>query len=401
MRSLAPILFSLLTLLFLFGSSEHFSGVSAQTTKTVTALGPNTVTVNDPSFTMQIDGTGFETGDTVILSGIPLVTDFVSDKLLTAFVPSNALQLASFLQVTVKPVGGGPNVGSQTLTVVTQSPKIGITGINPQNVTLNQTGISLVVTGIGLTADSKILIDGIQFTSTSGTSGNLTTLTATVTSDVTKVKGFHAVQAFNSTLSPGQQVSNLITLNVDVTNTKPVITSISPDTVSAGIDDFTLTINGTDFVPSAQVLFVNTALQITFFSTTQIKAIVPSSLIRNAGTFAITVQNPGGVRSDAGTNLTVTSPVYLIQNMAPTEVFQNGPTVDLVVFGDNIPTATDSTGVVVTLNGAPLPTGITVKTRTQDMLVIEVLGTADILKTPGTVSSRSPIRPPAQLMNDN
>jgi len=385
LRSLAPVLFSVLTLLFLFGSSEQVSSVSAQTTKTVTGLGPNTVTVNDPSFTIQVDGTGFATGDTVILSGTPLVTEFVSDKLLTAFVPANALQVASFLQVSVRPAAGGPPVGSQTLTVQTQSPSISIVSITPVNVTLNQTGISLVLLGVGLTKDCVVLIDGVQFTATAGTQNTATTLTATVTADVTKVRGFHAVQAFNPTLAAGTQISNLITLNVDVTNTKPTITSISPDTVGAGTDNFTLTINGTDFVAGAQVLFVATSLKITFFSTTQIQVIVTSDLIRTAGSFGITVENPGGVASDP-VNLTVTAPVYLIQNIAPTEVFQNGPTVDVVIFGNNIPTATDSTGVTVTLNGAALPTEITVKSRTQDKLVIEVLNTAAILKTPGTVT---------------
>jgi hypothetical protein len=38
------------------------------------------------------------------------------------------------------------------------------------------------------------------------------------------------------------------------------------------------------------------------------------------------------------------------------------------------------------MNGTALPTGISVKTTTQDQLVIEVLNTADILKTPGTVT---------------
>jgi len=127
------------------------------------------------------------------------------------------------------------------------------------------------------------------------------------------------------------------TLNVDVTNTKPVIDSISPSSVGAGTDSFTLTVLGHDFIPGAQVLFVATPLRITFFSGTEIHAIITSDLIRTAGTSAINVVNPGGVQSDAGTNLTVTAAVYLIQDIAPKEVFRHGPTVDVEIFGNNIP----------------------------------------------------------------
>jgi len=81
-------------------------------------------------------------------------------------------------------------------------------------------------------------------------------------------------------------------------------------------------------------------------------------LIRTAGTSAINVVNPGGVQSDAGTNLTVTAAVYLIQDIAPKEVFRHGPTVDVEIFGNNIPT---DKSIVVKMNGADLPTGVSVK----------------------------------------
>ena len=148
------------------------------------------------------------------------------------------------------------------------------------------------------------------------------------------------------------------TLNVDVGTIKPIITSISPTTVGAGSDAFELTILGSNFVAGAQVFLVADSLPITFFSSTEIHVTVPALDIRTAGALVVNVTNPGNLSADNPPSLTVTAPVYLIQNIAPTEIFQGGPTVDVVIFGDNIPT---DKSIVVTMNGAALPTGVSVK----------------------------------------
>ena len=61
------------------------------------------------------------------------------------------------------------------------------------------------------------------------------------------------------------------------------ITSISPNTASAGDPDFTLTINGTGFVFADQAQWNGTPLLTMFVSPTQLQALVPASLVSATG----------------------------------------------------------------------------------------------------------------------
>jgi len=72
----------------------------------------------------------------------------------------------------------------------------------------------------------------------------------------------------------------------------PFITSISPDMVTAGGQPFTLTVNGTNFQTGSQINFYSSPLPTTFVSAEQLAAVIPASLIMEAGKKPITVTNP-------------------------------------------------------------------------------------------------------------
>jgi hypothetical protein len=72
----------------------------------------------------------------------------------------------------------------------------------------------------------------------------------------------------------------------------PVITLLSPGSAVAGSVGFTLTVNGSNFDPSAQVLFNGVARTTTFLSSTQLQASINASDIAAAGTAIIAVANP-------------------------------------------------------------------------------------------------------------
>ncbi|HXP83253.1 MAG TPA: IPT/TIG domain-containing protein [Bryobacteraceae bacterium] len=79
------------------------------------------------------------------------------------------------------------------------------------------------------------------------------------------------------------------------------ITSLSPASELAGGPDFTVTVNGTNFVSGAAVQWNGASLATTFVSATQLSAQVSGSLIAAAGSARITVVNPGGTTSTAFT----------------------------------------------------------------------------------------------------
>ena len=88
----------------------------------------------------------------------------------------------------------------------------------------------------------------------------------------------------------------------------PSITSLSPTAVLQDGPDFTLTVNGSDFVSGSRVRLNGSNQDTTFVSSTQLTARIQDNDIRQPGSLSITVfnPNPGGGTSNAMT-LTVTS----------------------------------------------------------------------------------------------
>src|SRR6059058_5935964 len=92
-------------------------------------------------------------------------------------------------------------------------------------------------------------------------------------------------------------------------NAVPTIGSLSPTCTTAGGPQFTLTVNGTNFVAGSTVRWSGTALATTFVSTTQLTATVPAVLIATAGTASLTVVTPCGGTSNAQTFTIAATPV--------------------------------------------------------------------------------------------
>ncbi|HEY1757054.1 MAG TPA: protease pro-enzyme activation domain-containing protein [Bryobacteraceae bacterium] len=85
------------------------------------------------------------------------------------------------------------------------------------------------------------------------------------------------------------------------------ITTVSPSSAAAGGPAFTLTVNGSNFVPSAVVQWDGIALPTKMVSETQLTATVGASLIGMAGTTAITISS----------GATITGPLYFTEFAAP------------------------------------------------------------------------------------
>ena len=82
----------------------------------------------------------------------------------------------------------------------------------------------------------------------------------------------------------------------------PVIGSISPNTVtySQVQQGVTVTVNGSNFVSSSQVMVNSTPLSATVVSNTQMKVKVSSDVVSGPGQVKILVQTPSGNTSDLG-----------------------------------------------------------------------------------------------------
>src|SRR2546430_290837 len=182
--------------------------------------------------------------------------------------------------------------GTKTLVITINNRLPTTTSISPSCVTAGSTGFTLTVTGTNFVSTSTVRWGGTSLTTTFVSS---TQLTATVPASLIATAGTASITVVNP--APGGGSSNAQTFTISAA---PTISSLSPTCTSAGGGQFTLTVNGTNFVSGSTVNWNGTALT-TSGSSTQLTATVPASLIATAGTASVTVVTPCGGTSNLKT----------------------------------------------------------------------------------------------------
>jgi hypothetical protein len=193
-----------------------------------------------------------------------------------------------------------------------------ITGLSPSNVSAGGPDFTITVIGSGFVAktvvqwNQKTIPTQVQTDS----SGAVTGITGTVSAALIAKAG----TAFVNTLSPASGagnngLSNSIAFIINnPSNPVPSITSMSPASAAAGSASFTLTVNGSNFLPTSdpsggsQVHWnlggTQSTLPIVSISSTQMQATVGTTLLVNstnqAVTAIVTVFNPPSPQSSSG-----------------------------------------------------------------------------------------------------
>lgn len=163
----------------------------------------------------------------------------------------------------------------------------------------------------------------------------------------------------------GYVYDNFIRTNLGGPNPVPVTLALTPNSNSAGSALFTLTVNGTDFVPNSVVRWNSSDRSTTYVSSTQLQATITAADVSVAGTAAVSVFNPApaGGESNAQTftiDVPVTNPVPITTVINPATVTEGGNPFTLTVDGtDFIP------GSVVRWNGSDRPTAYVSSTQMQ------------------------------------
>jgi subtilase family serine protease len=100
------------------------------------------------------------------------------------------------------------------------------------------------------------------------------------------------------------------------------ITSLSPNSATAGGAAVTLTVTGSGFVSASIVDWNGSALATTYSSATQVTASVPASDIATAGSASVTIVNPGNTISNAAAFniIAVGNPVPVLSYLSPNSV---------------------------------------------------------------------------------
>ncbi|HLG15431.1 MAG TPA: RHS repeat-associated core domain-containing protein [Blastocatellia bacterium] len=239
---------------------------------------------------------------------------------------------------------GGRMVASEQ-PAATGNPVPSISSISPPSVTAGGSAFTLTVNGSGFISSSVVRANGSNRT-TSIVSA--TQVTAQILATDIAAAGSVSITVFNPT--PGGGTSNTATLTVTSSNPVPAITNISPPSVAAGGDAFTLTVNGSGFISSSVVRANGSNRTTTFVNATQMTAQILASDITTAGSRSITVFNPspgGGTSNTATLTVTSNNPVPSITSISPSSVAAGGATFTLTVNGSSF-----MSGSVVRVNGS-------------------------------------------------
>ncbi len=207
-------------------------------------------------------------------------------------------------------------------------PPATVSSVSQPNLVLGTSNVNVTVTGTS-SAGSGFFDPGAGFprriaASVSGTGVTVNSVTFTNPTSIVvnlSIAGNAATGARNLTITnPDLQAS---TLNgaFTVVNPVPTLDSISPDNANAGGPGFTITANGTNFVPTSKVLWNGAELVTTFQNATQLTADVPAANIASPGTADVAVRTPapGGGTTAART--------FTINNTQPQIVLPDAYTV--------------------------------------------------------------------------
>lgn len=273
-------------------------------TPAITGLFPNAVTAGSQSFTLYLNGNGFQVNTTVQWNGVdrPAVFNNQTDQLAVTILAGDVANPGSGqLTVTNPAPGGGLNPAAVSLvinppaangpTITSLDPGTGVAGSH-SDVTLN-------VTGKNLFSNYVIAFNGTALNTTS-VGSPVTQLTATIGSESLASESLNSIAVQTNT--PGVASPSVKFPVGPASNPAPKLTAIKPSTTSIGSlpPGALIVLTGSGFVPGSVVNFNGSPRPTGYSSSTTLAVGVLSSDVATGGTISVTVSNPnpgGGTSS--------------------------------------------------------------------------------------------------------
>jgi hypothetical protein len=263
---------------------------------TLTTVAPQSLYAGSGDTTFTLTGANFNSSSVAMAGSAALTTTFVSSTQLTAVVPAATLATVGTLSLTVSnPAPGGGT--SQAVSVTLNQPAATLTSLSPSSATVGSSPVPVTITGSYFTPTAVVYLNYLAQQTTYVSS---TSIQFTVPSQYLANTGDLTVLVRD----PASQYSNSNSLTFSVVNPVPVLTIISPTSVTAGAPNFTLTLTGTNFVQSATIQINGATIQPNLYPTaTSATVVVPASAVSTVGTVNVTITNPapGGGTSAAQT----------------------------------------------------------------------------------------------------
>ncbi|HKF21525.1 MAG TPA: hypothetical protein VKE93_08155, partial [Candidatus Angelobacter sp.] len=266
--------------------------------------------------------------------------------------------------------GGSTNPPPTPTPTPTPTPAPSIASVSPNVVNAGGSGFTLTVNGANFISSSVVQWNGSART-TSVVSA--TQLQGSITAADVAAGANNTVTVANPAGQGGVSAGFPLTVN----NPLPTVSSLSPSALAAGGPAFTLTVTGTNFVPTSVVQFAGAARPTTFVSSTTLQASIPSADISNVGLSSVTVFNPTPAGGTSG-KLTFTAafPPPRITLLTPGSAVHGGGDFTVTVTGTNfVPSS------VVNFNGSPRATTFVSSTQLQTTITaadISAVGVSNV-----------------------
>lgn len=162
----------------------------------------------------------------------------------------------------------------------------------------------------------------------------------------------------------------------------PVINNLSPNSAIAGSADFTLTINGANFLANSQINWNGAARSTFFVSDSQLTTPISAADLVTAQTVNVLVNNPGVGNSNTVSFL-IANPVPNIATISPDHIQRGSANIILNVTGTNF-----VNGAVLYWNGSNRPTTFVTSSQLQASISATDFSNAGVASL--TVSNPSP-----------
>jgi len=286
-------------------------------TPTIQTISPTNIVAGQPAFTLIVTGSNFTPSSSVLWNGSARSSLFSSTGELTAQILASDIQNAgtAVVSVSTPSPGGGTTLTIQFTIDGAASPVPQITSLSPSGVTTGSAQFSLIVTGTNFVSQSIVTVNG----------SNRTTAFVDATSLVTTIAASDVANAGTLQIAvinpqPNGGGSNSFPLNVK--NSVPSITSLSPASFTAGSASTTIVLTGVGYVPNSTVAINGAPRTTTFNSTTAVQATLTAGDLAAGGIDQVQVVNPvpGGGTSNTLTfavNPTDLAGLPVIVDLAP------------------------------------------------------------------------------------
>lgn len=242
-----------------------------------------------------------------------------------------------------------------------------IVALIPPSVNMGNPLFTLTVTGYKFTPSSQILWNGSVEFLPYFVSTNI--LTGQVPAALVQNPGTALITVF--TPQPGGGTTQTLSFAINpLTTPIPSISGLSPTSVQAGSNGFTLIITGSNFIAESTVTVNGVNRAPIFVNSKELEAQMNSSDVATAGEVQIAVVNPEGPSSAPGGgsstpfNLPVTNPVPILTTLSPASVpAGSASTTTLAVTGSSfVPSS------VIEIDGSPRTTAFNTNTQIQTTL---------------------------------